>query len=147
MSQETDRLDSIYNYIKQRLESKQGIPTQREIARDCKLSLVTVSNCLSMLEARGRITRDGLKSRSIRIVSDNVKVEENETAENVYDYLFDEIEAGSFPSQQEIANACYLSRSEVRRALIWLEAQGRIERVRGQRNIRLTECSPEQRPE
>lgn len=47
------------------------------------------------------------------------EVQANETAEAVYEYLLDTIGLGEAPTQREIGDACYLSRGEVRRALIW----------------------------
>lgn len=137
MSNNQDNLDDIFAYIKARRDEGQGAPTQREIASHCDLSPTTVSRCLSMLEAQGRISRQAFKSRSIRIVDQLDEQQDNETAESVYRYLQEELQWGDIPSQREIAQACYISEAEVRRALLWLEAQGRIERVSGQRNIRL----------
>jgi len=140
MSKNAESLEKIYEYIKDRIEKKGSVPTQSEIARDCEFSIGTVQSDLSKLEAQGRITRTAFQSRSIRLVSENDSEQENETAELVYDYLLEKIEEGIHPTQYEIANACFLSRRGVRQTLLWLEAQGRIERGRGQRNI----CLPEE---
>ena len=91
MRQETKRLDTVYQYIKERIESKDGSPSQREIAEHCHFSVTSVSRCLSMLEAQGRISRDGLKSRSIRLMKETDELEGNETAEEVYAYLVRQI--------------------------------------------------------
>ena len=122
---------------KSNLEKKQKIPTQREIAKGCGISLSKVNDYLSQLEAQGRIIRIPFKSRGIRLVEGNLQ--ENDTAEDVYDYLLDTIPLGEAPTQKEIGAACFLSRGDVRRALIWLEAQGRIKRGAGQRDIQLIE--------
>lgn len=90
---------------------------------------------LSQLEAQGHIIRQRYKSRGIRLVED--ETQENDRAEDVYQFLLETVPTGDIPSQDEIAKACLLSRSAVRLALIWLEAQDRIERGEGQRDIRL----------
>lgn len=143
MSKNTERLEQIYHYIEEQWQELQTIPTQREIARDCGFSIVTVSNCLSMLEAQGRITRQPYKSRSIRIINIPVQEQANQIAEAVFAYVSKEIQAGNVPTQKEIADTCYLSRGAVRQALLWLEAQKRIKLIEGQRNIRLVESLPE----
>lgn len=137
MKKKEARLEAVYRYIKERIESGQGVPTGREIARDCKLSRTTVQNDLSLLEARGRIIRTPYQSRGIRLVGEGESEADNEAAESVYDYLLEKIEEGIYPTQKEVADACFLSRGAVRQALLWLEAQGRIVRETGQRNIRL----------
>lgn len=135
--------EDVYAYLKQRWEQEHYVPTQREIAIDCGISPVTLNKCLDILEAQGRITRQALQSRNIRMVEASDKQEKNEIAEAVYAYLLEVLSTGTAPTQQEIADACYISRSAVRRALLWLEAQERIVRGQGQRNIRLPESLPE----
>ncbi|MEO1643541.1 MAG: hypothetical protein AAFR67_00025 [Chloroflexota bacterium] len=139
MSQQ-DNVDRVYSYIKERLDDKQRSPTQREIAEHCTLSTATVGRVLSILEAQGRITRTAYKSRSIRLAEQAASHVQNQQADAIYDYLQKVMQWGDSPSQQEIAEACLLSRAEVRAALLWLEAQGRIERGAGQRNIQLVEA-------
>ena len=95
---------------------------------------------LSMLEAQGRITRQAYKARSIRLVELDETADDtssNEHAEEVYEYLVNQIGKGKIPSQQEIADALYLSRGVVRQALSWLESEQRIEVGEGRRKIRL----------
>jgi DNA-binding GntR family transcriptional regulator len=135
MNQTNERVELVYQYIKKCLTDKRLSPTQREIAQDCKLSVATVTDYLSRLEAQGRIARTPLISRSIRL-TDNTS-QSDETAEEVYQFICDSLEDGNIPTQTEIAETCYLSRSEVRRALVWLETQGKIRRGKGQRNIQL----------
>lgn len=137
MNNYQDYAEAIYTYIKARRMAGEGVPSQREIAEHCGISVSSVSRCLDMLEAQGRITREPLKSRSIRLIEQDEEAQSNETAEAVYAYLVEEMRWGDVPSQREISEACFISRSEVRRALWWLEAQHRIELVDGQRNIRL----------
>ncbi|MGB7340197.1 MAG: hypothetical protein WBC91_14970 [Phototrophicaceae bacterium] len=139
MSKQQQPVDAVYTYIKQRIDDQQGSPTQQEIAETCQLSIGTVGRLLEILEAQGQIIRVPFKSRGIRLAQQKTANQKNEIAETVYKYLVQEIQWGDVPSQQEIADACLLSRSEVQRALLWLEAQARIERVDGHRNIRLVE--------
>ncbi|MEM9954988.1 MAG: hypothetical protein AAF846_25495 [Chloroflexota bacterium] len=136
MSQQ-ENVDGVYSYIKDRFDAKQSAPTQREIAQHCELSTATVGRVLSILEAQGRITRIPYKSRSIRLAEQTASQVQNQQAEAVYHYLQKAMQWGDTPSQQEIAEDCLLSRAEVRAALLWLEAQDRIERGAGQRNIQL----------
>jgi DNA-binding GntR family transcriptional regulator len=127
----------VYQFI-QSFKEEYGIsPTLREIGDACTVSLGTVSEYLSHLEAQGKIKRLPYKSRGIRLTKVNKRSDER--AGEVYDYIEDALEDGESPSQVEIAEACFLSRAEVRRALIWLEGQGWIERKEGQRNIRIIE--------
>jgi DNA-binding transcriptional regulator YhcF (GntR family) len=140
MNQTNERVERLYQYIKDCWQTHRKIPTVREMAADCDLSLATVSDYLSKLEAQGRILRDRYKSRSIRLVE--VAPHDDANAEKVYQYIRDALEDGTVPSQTEIAEACYLSRREVRRCIVWLEVQGKIERGTGQRGLRLVENSP-----
>ncbi len=135
MSQEKTKAEIVYEYIQTSWQEKQSIPTQREIAKACHISLSRLADTLSQLEAQGRIVRQRYKSRGIRLVDNEQK--ENESAEEVYRFLQETVPTGDIPSQGEIGEACLLSRSGVRLALIWLEAQGRIEIGSGQREIRL----------
>lgn len=139
MNKQQDQVDAVYSYIKERFDTQKGSPTQQEIADYCQLSVGTVGRALDILQARGQITRTPYKSRSIRLAGQVAQEQHNEMAEAVYDFLKREKRWGDHPSQREIADECLLSRAEVRSALLWLEAQGRIERVEGQRNIRLVE--------
>lgn len=134
MTQRKNRTDCVYEYIQEQWQEA-SVPTLSEISIACQMSVSTVREHLSRLEAQGKITREPYKSRSIRLTESSVK--SNETAEMVYDYLVENELDGEIPSQEEMATACLLSRDKVRRALIWLEAQGRIERGKGQRSIRL----------
>src|SRR5690554_4545002 len=111
MKQTDERVERVYQYIKKCLTEKHLSPTQREIAKDCKLSVATVTDYLSRLEAQGRIARTPFISRSIRLM-DNTP-QSNETAEEVYLVICDWMQDGNIPTQTEIAEACYLSRSEV----------------------------------
>lgn len=137
MNKKDQRNDAIYNYLKSCWEDAGEIPTYREIAKDCRMSLATVSEGLSILEMQERITRQPYKSRSIRLVEIEDKQEINEEAEEVYQYLVSHIEAGHIPSQSEIADDLYISRGAVRQALALLEADKRIELGKGQRKIYL----------
>ena len=135
MSDNTSKLERVYQYLQTCWQEEQMMPTQREIAQACGISKSRLANYLSQLEAQGRIERQAYKSRGIRLV-DN-ELQNNETAEAVFRFLLDTVPSGDVPSQDEIATACFLSRNTVRLALIWLETQGRIERGAGQRDIRL----------
>ena len=135
MSHIKARIERVYQYIVDCWEQDHAIPTQREIARDCELAGGTVSSVLSILEAQGRISRNPLKSRSIRLSKGTPK--RDETAEDVYSYLKQAMGNGNIPSQAEIGETCYLSRGEVRRALDYLEGMGKIRREKGQRSIYL----------
>ena len=137
MKQTEERVERVYRYIKKCLTEKRLSPTQREIAKDCKLSVATVTDYLSLLEAQGRIARTPFISRSIRLM-DNTP-QSDETAEEVYQFICDSMQDDIIPTQAEIAEGCYLSRSQVRRALVWLETQGKITRGKGQRSIQLVE--------
>lgn len=139
MNKKTERNKAIYEYLKQCWDEAGDVPTHREIAQACNISLATVSDGLSMLEAQGRITRQAYKARSIRLV-ENDKTDDasrNDQAEEVYQYLVKRIESGQIPSHQDIAEALYLSRGVVRQALNWLETEKRIEVGDGQRKIHL----------
>lgn len=140
MSKKRERNQAIYDYLKQCWDEAGNVPTHREIAQACHISLATVSDGLSMLEAQGRITRQAYKARSIRLVELDETTGEtsnNEYAEEVYQYLVKQIGKGQIPSQQEIADALYLSRGVVRQALNCLETEQRIEVGQGRRKIRL----------
>src|SRR5690606_31438629 len=56
MSKKRERNQAIYEYLKQCWDEAGDVPTHREIAQACNISLATVSDGLSMLEAQGRIT-------------------------------------------------------------------------------------------
>ena len=140
MSKKNERNQIIYDYLKQCWQEAGDVPTHREIAQACNISLATVSDGLSMLEAQGRITRQAYKARSIRLVDLDETADDtssNEHADEVYEYLDKQIGKGQIPSQQEIADALYLSRGVVRQALSWLESEQRIEVGEGRRKIRL----------
>lgn len=137
MSKKSERNDTIYDYLKQCWQEASAVPSQREIAQACKMSLATVSDGLSILEAQGRITRQPYKARSIRLVDYQDSQQTNEQAEEVYSYLVSAIEGGRIPTQSEIAESLYLSRASVRQALDWLETEKRIVVGEGQRNIQL----------
>lgn len=139
MTQTNERLEELYQYIKDCWHDDRRIPTVREMAKAQVMSVSTVSDYLSKLQAQGRITRERYKSRSIRLVDE--AVQEDETANLVYEHIRTCLKAGNIPTQTEIASQCYLSRREVRRCLIWLEVQGKIERSAGQRGLRLLETA------
>jgi DNA-binding transcriptional regulator YhcF (GntR family) len=66
MEQET--LDSVIAFIQRYLaENNQLSPTVREIAEGSFLSIATIQRCLDILEARGILTRQLRKARSIRL--------------------------------------------------------------------------------
>ena len=130
MGTQQDNVEAVYSYIKERFDTQQGSPAQQEIADHCELSVGTVGRVLDILQAQSRITRTPYKSRSIRLARKGAQEQTNEMAESVYSYLEKTLRWGDVPSQQEIADECLLSRTEVRAALLWLEAQGRIERVK-----------------
>ena len=135
MTDKKTKAEIVHTYLQEMWQEKQQIPTQRDIAKHCGISLSRLSDVLSQLEAQGHIIRQRYKSRGIRLVED--ETQENDRAEDVYQFLLETVPTGDIPSQDEIAKACLLSRSAVRLALIWLEAQDRIERGEGQRDIRL----------
>jgi DNA-binding GntR family transcriptional regulator len=136
LKQINKRIERVYEYIEECLRIRRISPTQREIAKACSLSVSTVGDYLSRLEAQGRIARTPLISRSIRLT--NNTPQSDETAEEVLAFICKTITDNDIvPTQREIASGCYLSRSEVRRALLWLEGQGKILRGEGQRNIKV----------
>ena len=138
MSKSNERTERIYQFIKTYREEWDMGPTLREIGEACKISLGTVSEHLSRLEAQGKILRDPYKSRSIRLAEESNR--QDEAVEEVYEYIVACLREGEVPSHEEIAEGCFISETEVRRTLAWLEAAERIERVgQGkQRNIRIT---------
>jgi DNA-binding GntR family transcriptional regulator len=137
MSKRKNRTEEVYEYLRQQWQEERNVPTMREMAEACEMTVSTVREHLSCLEAQGWVMRKAYKSRGTRIIE--ATNPNNETAEIVYDYLLKNVIGGEVPSQEEIADACLISRDKVRRALIWLEAQGRIKRGEGQRNIHLIE--------
>lgn len=134
MAQTKDRIERIYTFIVQQRE-QQRVPTHREIAVACAMSVATVSRYLTQLEAQGRIELLPYQARNIRLVDNTPR--NNEVADNVYAFLKIALADGVVPSQDDIAEGCYLSRTAVRQALAWLEGQGKIDIGSGQRSIQL----------
>jgi len=62
-------IDEVYEFIKQYIQENQIAPSYREIASQTYLSMGKIHNCVSILEAQGRITRKPNVARSIRIVT------------------------------------------------------------------------------
>lgn len=61
--------DKIYAFIEGYIHTHRELsPSVREIAEGCYLGISTVSYHLKVLQAQGRIQRDGNKARSIRLV-------------------------------------------------------------------------------
>lgn len=127
----------IYHYVLDYLELIGISPTIHEISEACDLSQSTVIYHLDHLCGEGRLVRDTYRARSIRM-PDQPSYDEQVT-EAIYEYIVRCIEEGQIPTQEEIAAACYTSRSTVRRSLLRLEAQNQIQLVEGRRNIRLIE--------
>ncbi|MEO1163711.1 MAG: FaeA/PapI family transcriptional regulator [Chloroflexota bacterium] len=133
------KAEKVYTYIRELWVKERGIPTHRQIAKACGISLGRVQDYLSLLEAQGRIVRKPYASRGIRLADPEGEVRTDENAETVYEYLKEQLPQGDIPTQDNIADACYLSRGAVRQALIWLEGQGRLVYGEGQRDMRLVD--------
>jgi DNA-binding transcriptional regulator YhcF (GntR family) len=135
MEKQADKTERVYDFLVEQWQEARRIPSYREIASACELSLTVVIYHLDKLEGQGRIERKARKARSIRLVE--VEAAPDETAEQVYQFICDRLEQGSVPTQTEIAAACYLSRTKVRRCLARLEGAGRIILGEGMRDIQL----------
>lgn len=92
-----------------------------------------------VLEGQGHITREPGKARSIRLVDHEECLIEDEMTEEVYQCIRNSVVAGRIPTQAEIADVCFISRTTVRRALSRLEGQGRIRLESGMRGIHLVQ--------
>lgn len=103
MTYRQEGIDAIYQFIESYKEEGKGNPTLREIGAACDLSLGTVNEYLSHLEAQGKIKRSPYKSRSIRLV--DAEMPQDESADEVYDYLKNALVQDEYPSQLEIAEA------------------------------------------
>ena len=135
MNEQVDNTERIYAYLVEKWTEHTEIPSYREIARDCDLAVTTVVYHLDKLEGQGRIVREANKARNIRLAAE--EQETDDITEQVYQFIYDAIDAGQLPTQAEIAKCCYLSRVTVRRHLSQLEGQGRIVIGEGMRGIRL----------
>lgn len=130
------RMDNdLYDYLQACWEENQRIPSQREMVAHLDITQSCLRDALTRLAARGQITWEKYRARGISLSA--IAQPHNEHADTVYGYLIECDTNGYMPSQQEIADAVYLSRGSVRQALIWLEAQGRVQRGKGQRSIRM----------
>jgi predicted transcriptional regulator len=139
MSEQVDKTERIYTYLVTEWTEHTRAPSYREIAVACDLPLTTALYHLDKLEGQGRIVREGNKARSIRLVVTDKDVLEDDTTEQVYQFICDQIANGSVPTQAEIADGCYISRSSVRRYLSRLEGQERIAVGLGIRAIQVLE--------
>jgi DNA-binding MarR family transcriptional regulator len=137
MSEIVDNTERIYAYLVAEWTEHSRIPTYREIAKDCDLAVTTVVYHLDKLEGQGRIVREANKARSIRLTTE--EQEADAITEQVYQFIRDVVHQGQIPTQQEIAQGCYLSRVTVRRHLAQLEEQGRIIIGDGMRDVRLVQ--------
>ena len=72
MSRWSARELTVFEYVKWFIEVKGYSPTVREIAVGIYYSPSVVSTSLSILEARGAITRDTRLARTIRLTGENV---------------------------------------------------------------------------
>jgi len=127
----------IYHYVLDYLELIGISPTVHEISEACDLSQSTVIYHLDHLCDEGHLVRDSYRARSIRMPDQ--RSQEEQVTESIYEYIVQSIEDGRIPTQEEIAVACFTSRSTVRRSLHQLVDQKRICLVDGRRNIRLLE--------
>ncbi|MEL6407450.1 MAG: GntR family transcriptional regulator [Chloroflexota bacterium] len=132
MSDSTETVQCIHRLLKQEWAEGERIPTRREMAAHCDVSLSTIQDVLSILEAQGHIVRQRYKTRGIRLVEHTPEPATDETAETILSYIEECVSDGVHPTQTEIADELYLSRREVRRCVLWLEAQGRVKRVNEQ---------------
>lgn len=137
MNEKVDNTERIYAYLVKEWREHTRTPSYREIADGCELSLTTILYHLEKLEGQGRIVREPNKARSIRLV--DAVATEDETTEHIYQFIRDSIDKGVVPTQTEIAEGCYVSRTRVRRYLARLDGQGRIIIDEGMRGIRLVE--------
>lgn len=128
----TDPVDTasrLHAFLQAAWQSEQRVPTQREMAAHLDSSLSSVQDALSILEAQGHIVRQRYKTRGIRLVEEASIPATDETAATVLSYIEETIAEGIQPTQTEIANELYLTRREVRRCVLWLEAQGKLKRL------------------
>jgi DNA-binding MarR family transcriptional regulator len=137
MSEQVDKTERIYAYLVAEWTERSRIQSYREIARECEMALTTVVYHLDKLEGQGRIVREANKARSIRLTTE--EQEADAITEQVYQFICDHIASGNVPTQAEIADGCYISRSSVRRYLSRLEGQGRIAVGSGIRAIHVLE--------
>jgi SOS-response transcriptional repressor LexA len=70
-TQATD--EAVFDFIVAYSAEHGFAPSQREIARQCYISLSMVARYLDRLELSGRITRTGGQARSIRVVEGGEK--------------------------------------------------------------------------
>jgi SOS-response transcriptional repressor LexA len=66
-----ERVDCVYDFIRQYLSNYSFAPSIREIAEGCYISSSYVLRCLDVLEAQERLTREPGKARSIRLRETN----------------------------------------------------------------------------
>ena len=137
MKRKVDNTELIYDHLVDEWHDYQRTPSYREIAAACGLSVTTVIYHLEKLEGQGRIVREANKARSIRIVEPTDESLKDETTEEIYLFICQQIADGIVPTQTEIADGCYVSRSSVRRHLVRLEAQGKIRVGEGIRDLQL----------
>ena len=72
MSDETQTMtEEVYTFICAYMEEHGFAPSQREIAQGCYRSRPIIVRHLDRLEWQGRITRDPVSARSIRLVEDS----------------------------------------------------------------------------
>ncbi len=135
MSQADEKTERIYHFLVAEWTQHTDVPSYREIARACGLSVTAVTYHLDKLEEQGRIVRQARQARSIRLVED--EPDADALTEQVYRFICEAFAAGWIPSREEIGAGCYLSRVSVRRHLARLAGQGRIVIGQGIRDIHL----------
>lgn len=129
----SNRRDVIYQTIQDYIEHKRLSPTIREIADLSEIPRSSVAYYLDQLEGEGVIERQDNTPRSIRLTDTPLPM--GADTERILTYVQEQVAQDETPSQQQIAEACYVSRWRVRRSLAKLEARGVIERPDGQRQI------------
>jgi len=131
-----ERREALYAFIVDYLEREATGPTIRELAHCFNISTATVLRYLNHLQGQGRITREPYVARSIRLADEPTELPEQTLA--VYDFIAAwQATSGYAPSQQEIAEGCYLSVTTVRREIDRLESAERITRGAGRRQLKL----------
>jgi repressor LexA len=64
-----DTLETVYDYLTRYIDEHGYPPSIREIAAEYYIGTTTASKHLSILEAQGRIARDGTKARTLRLLN------------------------------------------------------------------------------
>lgn len=77
----TTKQQQLFNYLQEQLEQEGRAPSLRQAAEDLGVSHNAVAQLITQLERKGVIEREGRYSRSIRILSPQVKPEKSRMRE------------------------------------------------------------------